>query len=400
MKILHISTIPIWIMNKKAGMPSIYKMIEFYDRKGFEQTYCFFTANERSVKKERILNRCTIVSVPIPNFLINNKIPYFIKNKMHIIYLNVFRISLIKNLVMKSKPNIIISHLPHAAVFTNIQFPMFKNKFLRKYGSHRNYQLIKENKFRFIFKHLEKMLPYIFNNCGYILVNDGTASDRIARMFGVNEKKILFMRNGVDDFNRIKDAERFKMRQSLNIPKNAIIGIFVNRLIPFKGINYLVEFINKTAREELYWIIIGDGPDKHKIINIDNPRIKLLGTVSHENLHAHYQTADFLASFNVQSNLTNPVYEAIRNKLPVFSLKRGYDCEIINEILFTENTVDEIVQIFNNKYEVIKNRSCKEYIDIINRMEQWEKEHFYSWDYRFETEWEFLKKRMQVCGKE
>lgn len=396
-KIFHISTIPIWVMNKKAGMPSIYKMIEFYDRKGFEQIYCFFTSNERNIKRKIILNKCTIITIPVFNFFNKNGLPFFIQNKIYIIYLNIFRRNLIKNLVLKNKPNIIISHLPHAAVLTNVQFPMFRSKFLRKYGSHLNYSIIKKNIFKY--RCWENMLPYIFNNCGYILVNDGTASDRMAKMFGVKEKKVLFMRNGVDDFKRMEEGEKFKIRQSLNIPQNAIVGIFVNRFVPFKGIDYLVEFINRTAKKELYWVIIGDGQEKCKITSINNPRIRLIGTISHEELHTYYQTSDFLASFNVQSNLTNPVYEAIRNKLPVFSLKRGYDCEIINEILFTESTVDELVQVFNNKYEVIENRSSKEYKDIISRMEQWEKKHFYSWDFRFKVEWDFLKKRIQICGK-
>ncbi len=397
-KILHISTIPIWVMNKKAGMPSIYKMIEFYDRKGFEQIYCFFTSNEKKVKKEAILNKCTIIKIPVPHFLNNNNLPYFIQNKIHIIYLNIFRRNLIKKLVWENKPNIIVSHLPRAAILTNIQFPMFKNKFLRQYGSHLIYILIKRRKFKY--KCWENLMPYIFNNCGYILVNDGTASERIAKMYGVNNEEILFMRNGVDNFQRIEESEKNALRKSLNIPENAIIGIFVNRLMRFKGINYLVEFINKTSREELYWIIIGDGPDKYKIVNIGNPRIRLLNAINHDKLYKYYQIADFLASFNIQSNLTNPVYEAIRNKVPVFSLKRGYDCESINKVLFTKNTVNEVVQVFNDKYEAIQNKNENEYRNIINKMENWENKNLYSWDYRYSEELKFIKKRIKECGKE
>ena len=43
MKILHISMIPIWVMGKKSGMPTIQKMLDYYKRKGIKQIFLYFS---------------------------------------------------------------------------------------------------------------------------------------------------------------------------------------------------------------------------------------------------------------------------------------------------------------------------------------------------------------------
>lgn len=407
MKILHISMIPIWVLKKKSGMPSITRMLEYYEKCGIEQEYIFFKPGIKKINTEYASKHIKVTSLPIPDYISmkSDRLPFAIRNKLQLIYLIFRYVPIIKKIIRKSNPMIIYSHLLQSAVPVYLANRNKRPLFLRLYGTVNIYKRF-ENKKHCFYRNSENLIPFTLNFTGYILVNDGTASNRLAKKLGIEEKRMLFIRNGVNDISLLSKDALSKFRSKLNISHNSIVGLFVSRLNAFKGVDDLIYFIEKIdlKHKNIVWIIVGDGVDKCKIEKYiketKKKNIKLVGAINNHILYKYYQSADFFVSFNILSNLNNPVYDSITNGLPVFSLKRGYDCEVINEILFTENTVDELMRIFNNKYEAISNKSSKEYRNIINRMEQWEKKNFYSWDFRYNMELKFIKKRIKECGKE
>ena len=188
------------------------------------------------------------------------------------------------------------------------------------------------------------------------------------------------------------------MRKSLNIPDNAIVGLFINRLHYFKDIDSLVYFINHT-QSDIHWIIIGDGNERKKIDNILMKKtIHYLKSVKHEELDCFYQIADFFVNFNILSTKNNPNFEALKNHLPIFTVRRGYGCDDINNLLICEDNVETLSKVFNEKYyyEIInKGDQIK---DMINRMKTWEMEKLVSWEERNENEYKYLINRLK-CGK-
>ncbi len=80
-KILHLSTIPVWVLNKDAGMPSVKKTLQFYDELGYEQLYIY--PNEK-YEISNFGKNCKIVSIKIPQIFLKQKILKFYHISRHI----------------------------------------------------------------------------------------------------------------------------------------------------------------------------------------------------------------------------------------------------------------------------------------------------------------------------
>lgn len=398
-RILHISMIPVWVLGKRSGMPTTQRMIDYYSQKDTVQLYVHFSSNTKIVETH-IENNIEQINVPIPQYLSkkNTRMPFAIRNKLLILYLLIFRKNILKIIERSFNPDIIISHLQISGLISKVLFTTRRNQFLRLYGTQRTYDFIKKHWYRYT--NWENIFPFILNMSGYILVNDGTNSMALAKMFNVEKRKILFIRNGVDTVKKTGKIDKNSIRKSMGIPDNAIAGIHVNRLHYFKSIDSLVYFINNTCND-IHWIIIGDGPDakKLKLIN-SQANVHWLKAVDNNKLDNYYEAADFLVNFNILSTLNNPNYEALRNHLPVFALKKGYGCEAINQVLIARETVAELTDAFNEKYYKIISEKNHDYNALIKQIANWEKDNLYTWNERYEKEWKFIIKRINDVEKD
>ena len=318
--------------------------------------------------------------------------PFAIRNKLLIMFIILFRRNILKTIEKEFNPDIIISHLQISGLVSKVIFTTRKNQFLRLYGTQRTYDFIKEHWYRYT--NWENILPFILKMRGYILVDDGTNSNALAKMFRVKDSKILFIRNGADVYKENNEFVRNSIRIELGIPDDAVVGIHVNRLHYFKSIDSLVQFINSTS-DDIHWIIIGNGPDAYKLKALEGiNNVHWLQSVDNTELANYYSTADFLVNFNILSTLNNPNYEALRMHLPVFGLRRGYNCEDINEIMVVENSVEKLIELFNNEYYPMIKEKGDNYKNLIRQITYWEKEYLYTWKERYQMEWKFIINRI------
>ena len=125
---------------------------------------------------------------------------------------------------------------------------------------------------------------WIFRHISTILTLSVLAYEA-ALVYSGNEKKIIESKNWFD-------SENFNFMES----PEEIVGyryIYIGRLIPQKGVERLIQAFRQTARENDELLIIGDGPEKIRLMeSYRDSRVIFIGPIEHSKL------ATFLSQCN------------------------------------------------------------------------------------------------------
>ena len=103
--------------------------------------------------------------------------------------------------------------------------------------------------------------------------------EHLKKDFGVNEKRIELIHNGVDikRFNKQFSKEEVdQIKRSFGLGPEPVIGT-IGRLSPVKGFGDLISAFGNTSflREKANLVIVGNGPDKMRLVNFtDKLKVK------------------------------------------------------------------------------------------------------------------------------
>ncbi|MEO0234863.1 MAG: glycosyltransferase [candidate division WOR-3 bacterium] len=391
-RILHLSTIPVWVMGKRSGMPSVMKTLKYYDEKGFYQLY-IYPSNKNSI--ETLFKNCRIVSLKVPEIFLNQKHlkSYHLFNKLRFIYFSTIYPIKLKNLIKNFNPDFVYAHLQYMPLTSYILFRRSKPIFVRYYGLVDAYKYVLNNRF---YKFEENLLSFRLNLTGYILVNDGTGGDDVAIKRGVDREKILYLINGIDNFPSLTEEERSELKKNLKINEKPVF-LFLNRLSKLKGIDLFLNFLeNFYERTSVTFLIIGDGDERDKMLKfLDSKKVdyRYIRSIEQNETYKYFQISDLFLSFNILSSLNNPVLESIKNETPVLSLKRGFKTEFMNDFIFSFDTVKEMSEFAALFLSIRKDQN--EMNKIKEKLKNFEKHYIWSWEERMNTEFVFVKERLK-----
>lgn len=146
---------------------------------------------------------------------------------------------------------------------------------------------------------------------------------KITELYGVDASKIRIVPNGVDVEKFKPMDKRPNLSKYLGIEGKEVV-LFVGRLIPRKGLNYLIDAAKTVIkqRNETLFVIAGDGPLKGTLMN-DVRRANLgmnivfLGDVSEEELPMFYGCSDVFVLPSVQEGQGIVLLEAQASGKPV-----------------------------------------------------------------------------------
>jgi glycosyltransferase involved in cell wall biosynthesis len=190
------------------------------------------------------------------------------------------------------------------------------------------------NMFMWRLSRLERELA---QNSGIIVTVSKYSVRKILTYYGVEESKIRIVPNGVD-------CERFRprvgseeLKRQLGLTNNRAV-LFVGRLIPRKGLNYLVEAAEQIVKEadNVKFVIAGDGPMRDSLVAwlkrleiLD--KFIFLGDVSDAMLPELYNCADIFALPSIQEGQGIALLEAQASGKPVVAFNVGAVSESIME---------------------------------------------------------------------
>jgi glycosyltransferase involved in cell wall biosynthesis len=147
---------------------------------------------------------------------------------------------------------------------------------------------------------------------------------------------------------------RTNIERELKIDNNLIIGITVSRLIPIKGLDFLVNALAEIIKDFPYYhhIILGDGPIRNKLTLLIEERgikknVHLLGYKSNSEIHNYLHSSDLFILTSKYESFSIAIIEAMAHGLPIIATNVGYLKNLIEYsnagLLINYGSVDELV---------------------------------------------------------
>jgi glycosyltransferase involved in cell wall biosynthesis len=155
------------------------------------------------------------------------------------------------------------------------------------------------------------------------------SAQKIRQLYGVNKKKIRIVPNGVDTqkFKPAKANEKIKHQIGID---SKLCLLFVGRLIPRKGLTYLVQAAKHVVKEypQTMFLIVGEGPQKrHLLAQLEKMKLSsnfvFLGDVNEKLLPVLYNCADIFVLPSIQEGQGIALLEAQASAKPVVAFNVG-----------------------------------------------------------------------------
>ncbi|WP_095173691.1 MULTISPECIES: glycosyltransferase [Blautia] len=150
------------------------------------------------------------------------------------------------------------------------------------------------------------------------------------------KKMLPFVYNRMPHFDlNMKEQYRDEIRRQYNILKDDIVGIYVGRMTREKGLETLLESLNRLKQdwpEKFTVLFVGDGDFRTKMeqacVQISN-RIRFAGNQS--DVEKYYAAGDFFLQPSLHENHSISLLEACAAGLPCIATDCGGNAEIVEE---------------------------------------------------------------------
>lgn len=187
---------------------------------------------------------------------------------------------------------------------------------------------------RMIHKHIVE--PIIFHMCDGISCVYKKGDNR-PQLKKYKSKLLPYVYNRMLRIENISPNDRLRIRRELNIPEEAVVGVYCGRFNREKGLSYLVEAFKmmKTSwPEKLHILLVGDG-DYLKEFREECSEIGLTDKIhclgAKENVHPYLRISDFFVMPSLHENHSIALLEALAADLPIVSTDVGGNGEIVRD---------------------------------------------------------------------
>jgi glycosyltransferase involved in cell wall biosynthesis len=187
----------------------------------------------------------------------------------------------------------------------------------------------------FFMRYLSKIEKESAKDATLIVTVSKYSSKKIVQLYDVDRKKIRIVPNGVDlrKFKAVECREKVKHRIEAN---NKQCVLFVGRLVPRKGLHFLIEaarYVTKERKETMF-VVVGDGPLKNHLISYSKKQgvsdnFVFLGDIHEVMLPRLYNCADVFALPSIQEGQGIALLEAQATSKPVVAFKVSGINEIV-----------------------------------------------------------------------
>ena len=135
-------------------------------------------------------------------------------------------------------------------------------------------------------------------------ISRATRDACIARGLDPSKSKVVSLGIRADRFRLQVDRAEARSRLSLPQPNPKLILCSVGRLVPRKGVAWFISQVMPGLPDDVVYLAAGEGPDRHRIEALIaehdlSGRVKLLGSISDEELETLYYGSDLLVMPNI-----------------------------------------------------------------------------------------------------
>ncbi|MBO4264568.1 MAG: glycosyltransferase [Clostridia bacterium] len=170
-----------------------------------------------------------------------------------------------------------------------------------------------------------KYIHYIASNSDVLISPSAKAIDFFAEC-GI-KKHVDVIPNAIDtatfNYCNFNKDELLKLRNDMNIPQDALLGVFVGRLGAEKSIDYLLNVFAKNFKDndKYHLLIVGDGPDAEALRTMANDlgldkTVHFAGKLDHSQIPLCYSAGDYYVSASLTEMMSISMLEAMAVGLP------------------------------------------------------------------------------------
>lgn len=180
-----------------------------------------------------------------------------------------------------------------------------------------------------LMKHLANIEKGTAEKSDLIVTVSTYSSKKAVEFYNLDLGKIRVVPNGVnpEKFKPIYDVKELRLRLGLS---DKLCVLFVGRLIPRKGLSFLVEAARKVVKQigNTTFLIVGDGPLREYLVSwVDRANLSgkfvFLGDVNENALPLVYNCADVFVLPSVQEGQGIALLEAQATGKPIVAFKVG-----------------------------------------------------------------------------
>lgn len=246
----------------------------------------------------------------------------------------------------------------------------------------------------YVIKYLERS---ILNRSDIVIANSLYTKKTLCAddTFSVKDTRIVVIPNGASMLcpNPLQKEEEYVIRKRLGLGNYPIL-LFVGRLVPRKGLNFLIQAIKILNKDGIQakLIVVGDGSERLTYINLVtelnlNDQVIFTGFIDDNLLGKLYNISDIVAIPSINEPFGIVVLDAMMAGKPIVTFNSGAIPEIlennVNGILVTpEDPIafseailkylsnPEMAQIIGKKNleEVLSRYSWREYAEELDRV--------------------------------
>lgn len=235
-----------------------------------------------------------------------------------------------------------------------------------------------------VFKIYNKLFGWLIFKTPDIITLYGESLVPYAIKAGIPREKIRVLSTGINikkENFKDKDKNNKDVRKEFNIKKEDKIVLYAGLLVPRKGIDKIIMIANKLRKENVVFLLAGDGPKRkeyeRKVEDLKLTK-KILFLGWRKDMHRLYQAADMFLLPAEGEGLPGVVMEAMSYGVPCIASnipcipdlidngKSGYLCDKDN----IDEFVDRIKELLKNNVKT--RRISTESVNKINSF-SWEK---------------------------
>lgn len=228
---------------------------------------------------------------------------------------------------------------------------IFNERFLAKNPWHRLWKILFYERIMLrILRKADRVLP----------IGRGIEKGFLSRGFPAEKLVRIAQPFRLNLFENKDGLEKNELKKSLGLATDKKTLLFVGRLTWGKGIDRIIEMMDKLRQEhfDFQFCFVGDGPFLQVLEELGHEDIILTGRLDRKEIPVYYQAADLFVYPTRTDGLPNVVIEAIAAGLPVVStpigeipyLTKNYfesPAQITEYILKQNYTADEAHSWFN-----------------------------------------------------
>jgi len=126
-------------------------------------------------------------------------------------------------------------------------------------------------------------------------------------------------------------ADKAAAKRRLSLPTDVPTFVYVGRVTPAKGMDFLSETINAVLdRRDARFLVVGEGPCRQQLEERHGSAVRAIGHVPYDEIHHCYRAADAYVHPSAYEGLPLVVLEALECGLPVFARSAG-DIELVTD---------------------------------------------------------------------